>query len=71
MGNEAMEVENYSKLKDLRVEIEREEGSFSLCFWIFLTNSTTFPLTILHKVSNCPFIFSLSLFHLFGLSLYC
>ncbi|XP_062087248.1 SH2 domain-containing protein B-like [Humulus lupulus] len=50
MGDEAMERENYLALKDLRVEIEREDGNFSLCFWIYLTNSTTFPVTLLQKV---------------------
>ncbi|PON98570.1 STAT transcription factor [Trema orientale] len=59
--DEAMEGENYSVVKDLRVEIDTEEGSFSLCFWIYLTNSTTFPVTVLQEVhpngsGNYPFL---------------
>ncbi|XP_015877895.3 SH2 domain-containing protein B [Ziziphus jujuba] len=52
MVNEAVvENEDYSLLEDLRLEIEidEKEGSFSLCFWLYLPNSTTFPATIIHQ----------------------
>ncbi|XP_024028241.1 SH2 domain-containing protein A [Morus notabilis] len=58
----ALERENYSLLKNLRVEIEGEkEKTFSLCFWLYLVNSTTLPLSILQKVhpdvtGNSPFL---------------
>ena len=51
MGSDAMGNEEYSLLKDLRLEIEEKEGTFSLCFWVYLMNSTTFPVTILRQVS--------------------
>ncbi|KAM6584974.1 hypothetical protein CsatB_011976 [Cannabis sativa] len=50
MGDEPMERDNYLALKDLRLEIEREDENFSVCFWIYLTNSTAFPVTLLQKV---------------------
>ncbi|KAL5538299.1 hypothetical protein UlMin_045900 [Ulmus minor] len=60
MGDEAMEVKDYSLLKDFRVEIEGKEGTFSLCFWLYLVNSTTFPTTIIEQVhpndASSPFL---------------
>lgn len=52
MGNEAMESGEYSLLKDFRVEIEGEEGTFSLCFWVYLMGSTAFPATIIQQVHS-------------------
>lgn len=51
MGNEELECEEYSLLKDFRVEIEGE-GTFSLCFWVYLLNSTAFPATIIQQVHS-------------------
>lgn len=50
--------EGYSTLKDLRVEIDGKEGTFSLCFWVYLMRSTTFPATIIQQV-KIPFFFCL------------
>ncbi|GFZ05050.1 SH2 domain protein A [Actinidia rufa] len=41
---------DYSSLKDLRLEINSEDRTFSLCFWIFLSDSTPFPSTILRQM---------------------
>lgn len=67
MGNEAvLEKKDYCLLEDLRLEIDGEQGSFSFCFWLYLPNSTTFPATIIHQVSNYSFSFFIYLltFHL-------
>ncbi|XP_021895061.1 uncharacterized protein LOC110812561 isoform X1 [Carica papaya] len=46
-----IESEKYCLLKDFSVDVEVEdEGSFSLCFWVYLLNSTTFPATIIRQV---------------------
>ncbi|KAJ7981916.1 SH2 domain protein A [Quillaja saponaria] len=50
MGTEAMRSEEYSLLKDLRLEFEGKDGTFSLCFWVYLMSSTAFPATIIHQV---------------------
>ncbi|MED6150338.1 hypothetical protein PIB30_071369 [Stylosanthes scabra] len=50
--SDAMEKARYSLLKDLRAEIEVKDGTFSLCFWVYLTNSTTFPATIIQQVCS-------------------
>ncbi|KAJ7948824.1 SH2 domain protein A [Quillaja saponaria] len=52
MGSEAMRSEEYSLLKDLRLEFEGKEGTFSLCFWVYLMSSTAFPATIIHQVHS-------------------
>ncbi|XP_012575055.1 SH2 domain-containing protein A-like isoform X2 [Cicer arietinum] len=52
MGSDAMGREGYRTLKDLRLEIEGKEGTFSICFWVYLMNSTTFPAIILHQVHS-------------------
>lgn len=49
MGNEVVECGEYSLLKDFGVEIEGE-GTFSLCFWVYLMNSTALPATIIQQV---------------------
>ncbi|XP_057461323.1 SH2 domain-containing protein A-like isoform X2 [Actinidia eriantha] len=41
---------DYSSLKDLRLEINSEDRTFSLCFWIFLSDSTPFSSTILRQM---------------------
>lgn len=57
MADEALERGSYSLLKDLRVEIEGKEETFSLCFWLYLLNSTTLPVTIIQKVHQTNFFF--------------
>lgn len=61
MGTDAVGSEGYSPLKDLRLEIEVKEGTFSLCFWVYLKSSTTFPVTIIQQVysdisESAPFL---------------
>ncbi|GAV78685.1 hypothetical protein CFOL_v3_22150 [Cephalotus follicularis] len=41
--------EDYCMLKDFKEEIEGEEGTCLLCFWVYLLKSTTFPATILRQ----------------------
>ncbi|XLR01059.1 hypothetical protein S83_067257, partial [Arachis hypogaea] len=53
MFTDAIGNAGYSLLKDLRAEIEVKDGTFSLCFWVYLANSTTFPATIIQQV--CAF----------------
>ncbi|KAI4323101.1 hypothetical protein L6164_022733 [Bauhinia variegata] len=52
MDSDAMGREEYSLLKDLRLEIETQEGTFSLCFWVYMMSSTPFPATIIQQVHN-------------------
>ncbi|KAL2581390.1 hypothetical protein AAZX31_15G200400 [Glycine max] len=61
MDTDAVGSEGYSPLKELRLEIEVKEGTFSLCFWLYLTSSTTFPVTIIQQVfsdisESAPFL---------------
>ena len=61
MGTNAMGSGGYPQLKDLRVEIEVKEGTFSACFWVYLMSSTAFPATIIQQVfvtflSHHPFL---------------
>lgn len=42
--------EEYSMLKDLRISLEQKDGAFSLCLWIYLSNYTLFPATIIRQV---------------------
>ncbi|XP_022137019.1 uncharacterized protein LOC111008576 isoform X2 [Momordica charantia] len=42
--------EECSLLKNLRLEIDGDDGRFTLCFWVYLMSSSTFPVTILHQV---------------------
>ncbi|XP_027354900.1 SH2 domain-containing protein A-like isoform X2 [Abrus precatorius] len=51
----------YSLLKDLRLEIEVKDGTFSLYFWVYLMSSATFPATIIQQVysdisESAPFL---------------
>ncbi|XXG75668.1 hypothetical protein AAC387_Pa08g0190 [Persea americana] len=41
--------EEYSMLKDLRISLEQKDGAFSLCLWIYLSNYTLFPATIIRQ----------------------
>ncbi|GMH24243.1 hypothetical protein Nepgr_026086 [Nepenthes gracilis] len=41
----------YSLLKDLKLEIERKNPTFSLCFWVYLLNSTPFSCTVLRQMN--------------------
>lgn len=53
-GVSAIETEKYSMLEDFNVNVEVEDEeyeSFSLCFWVYLLNSTTFPSTIIRQVN--------------------
>ncbi|KAL1358089.1 SH2 domain-containing protein A isoform X2 [Arachis hypogaea] len=52
MFTDAIGNAGYSLLKDLRAEIEVKDGTFSLCFWVYLANSTTFPATIIQQVCS-------------------
>lgn len=57
MGSETIENLGYSLLKDLCLEIGENETCFTLCFWVYLSNSTPFPSTILHQShSGKPFL---------------
>ncbi|XP_038898307.1 SH2 domain-containing protein A-like isoform X2 [Benincasa hispida] len=49
MGSEVNESEEYSLLKNLRLEIDVDDGCFTVCFWVYLMNSTTFPISILQQ----------------------
>lgn len=49
MANGVVDSVEYSLLKDLRAEIEGE-GAFSLCFWVYIMSSSTFPATIIQQV---------------------
>ncbi|KAL1319789.1 hypothetical protein HN51_064544 [Arachis hypogaea] len=52
MFTDAIGNAGYSLLNDLRAEIEVKDGTFSLCFWVYLANSTTFPATIIQQVCS-------------------
>lgn len=47
MDCEVNESEEYSLLKNLRLEIDGDDGCFNICFWVYLMNSSTFPVSIL------------------------
>ncbi|MCD7449013.1 hypothetical protein HAX54_048096 [Datura stramonium] len=58
-----MGVQDYSFLRDLRVEFKDYEvtNRFSLCFWFYLNDASTLPSTILHQeypdvTSHAPFL---------------
>lgn len=60
-ANAAVERGGYSPLKDLTLEINGEDGpTFSLCFWVYLTNSTPSSVLLrqLHPdiAGSVPFI---------------
>ncbi|XP_010274602.1 PREDICTED: uncharacterized protein LOC104609879 [Nelumbo nucifera] len=51
--------DDYSLLKDLKMEIDTDEGTFSLCFWIYLLNATNPPSTIIRQSDiegDAPFL---------------
>lgn len=50
MGSEVNESDEYSLLKNLRLEFDGDDGCFTVCFWVYLMNSTTFPVSILQQV---------------------
>ncbi|KAA0064308.1 hypothetical protein IC582_015600 [Cucumis melo] len=61
MGSEVNESDEYSLLKNLRLEFDGDDGCFTVCFWVYLMNSTTFPVSILQQVqldssSMTPFL---------------
>ncbi|KAF1885207.1 hypothetical protein Lal_00029096, partial [Lupinus albus] len=56
MATDAMGIDGYSLLNDLKLEIEAKEGTFSLCFWVYLMSSTTFPATVIQQNTGFPFI---------------
>ncbi|KAI8552363.1 hypothetical protein RHMOL_Rhmol06G0260900 [Rhododendron molle] len=45
---------DYSSLKDLRFEIngQNDDATFSLCFWLYLPDSTPFPSTIIRQMHS-------------------
>lgn len=70
----AMVTDDYCSLKDYRVEFEAKEGSFTLCFWVYLSEPLAFPAVILRQVSTtffsfCFILFSYSCFAMFTLLL--
>ncbi|KAJ4952496.1 hypothetical protein NE237_029328 [Protea cynaroides] len=44
--------DDYSLLKDLKLEIDTTEGTFSLCLWIYLLSSNTTPATIIREMHS-------------------
>ena len=60
MNSDSVGSEGYSLLKDLRLEIEAKDATFSLCFWLYFTSFSTFPVTIIQQVKH----FSFSAFHI-------
>lgn len=64
----ALDTEKYSLLEDFNVDVEVEKQefeTFSLCFWVYLLDSTTYPSTIIRQVRSrelkVSFFFSLCL----------
>ncbi|XP_027911313.1 SH2 domain-containing protein A-like isoform X2 [Vigna unguiculata] len=61
MDSDSVGSQEYSLLKDLRLQIEPKDGTFSLCFWLYFTTSSTFPSTIIQQVysdisESAPFL---------------
>ncbi|CAI8606889.1 unnamed protein product [Vicia faba] len=52
MGSDALRSEGYYTLNDLSFDFKEYEGTFSICFWVYFVNSTTFPSVILHQVHD-------------------
>ncbi|KAL0723692.1 hypothetical protein Bca4012_038291 [Brassica carinata] len=51
----ALDTEKYSLLEDFNVDVEVEKQefeTFSLCFWVYLLDSTTYPSTIIRQVHS-------------------
>ncbi|XP_010476838.1 PREDICTED: uncharacterized protein LOC104756028 [Camelina sativa] len=54
-GDCAIDTDKYSLLEDFNVDVEvQSQGfeSFSLCFWVYLLDSTTYPSTIIRQVHS-------------------
>ncbi|CAH2037249.1 unnamed protein product [Thlaspi arvense] len=54
-GDCAIDTEIYSLLEDFSVDVEVEKQefeTFSLCFWVYLLDSTTYPSAIIRQVSG-------------------
>ncbi|CAA7056679.1 unnamed protein product [Microthlaspi erraticum] len=54
-GDCAIDTEKYSLLEDFNVDVEVENQkfeTFSLCFWVYLLDSTTYPSTIIRQVHS-------------------
>ncbi|CAH8252580.1 unnamed protein product [Arabidopsis lyrata] len=54
-GDCAIDTEKYSLLEDFNVDVEVENKAFetfSLCFWVYLLDSTTYPSTIIRQVHS-------------------
>lgn len=52
MGGDKLEIKDYSSLKDFKVEIEAKKGSFCVCFWLYLLDSTAFPTILIKQVRS-------------------
>ncbi|KAJ4958296.1 hypothetical protein NE237_025407 [Protea cynaroides] len=44
--------DEYTLLKDLKLEIDTAEGTFSLCLWIYLLSSNPIPATIIRQMNS-------------------
>ncbi|EOA37410.1 hypothetical protein CARUB_v10011338mg [Capsella rubella] len=54
-GDCAIDTKKYSLLEDFNVDVEVQSHdfeSFSLCFWVYLLDSTTYPSTIIRQVHS-------------------
>jgi hypothetical protein len=54
-GDCAIDTEKYSLLEDFNVDVEVENKAFetfSLCFWVYLLDSTTYPSAIIRQVHS-------------------
>ncbi|XP_010531914.1 PREDICTED: uncharacterized protein LOC104808083 [Tarenaya hassleriana] len=54
-GDCLIDTDKYSLLEDFNVDVEVQDEdfeAFSLCFWVYLFNSTTFPSTIIRQVHS-------------------
>ncbi|OVA02476.1 SH2 domain [Macleaya cordata] len=56
-----LQEDDYVLLKDLKLELDREEGTFSLCIWVYLLSSTCSPVTIIRQMhfgveGDAPFL---------------
>lgn len=44
--------DDYSMLKDVRIRLDRDDGAFSICMWIYLLSSTRSPATIVRQMHS-------------------
>ncbi|KAI3892048.1 hypothetical protein MKX03_030882 [Papaver bracteatum] len=49
---EASPEEDYTSLNDLKIEIDKEKDTFSLCIWIYLLSSTSSPAIIIRQIHS-------------------